>query len=391
MFVSNLACMSETAQPGTALRVLMVTPLYLPSIGGIERGVAEVTRRLAAAEDVTVRIVTTDRGGALPALERDGAVEVRRVPAYPRRADWMFAPGLPAAMAEGEWDIVHVQSYHTFVAPTAMATAARRATPYVLTFHGGGHSSTVRHEARVLQRLLMRPLLKRAGALIATAQFEIDEYAPQLRLPASKFRLIPSGVDLPEVPPGDQTEPREGGGPLVASIGRLVRYKGHQRVIAAFAHFVRQEPDARLLILGSGPYEGELRRLANSLGIAGLVEIVAVGPGVEMARRLHQVDLVVLLSEFETHPVAALEAIGLHRPLLVAEGSGLGELAARGLARAIALDASPTATADAMLLELREPTERGAVALPTWDDCAAELLALYREVVGRARKTPIGA
>ena len=43
-----------------------------------------------------------------------------------------------------------------------------------------------------------------------------------------------------------------------------------------------------------------------------------------MARELRASDLVVLLSEFETHPIAALEALSLERPLLVATGSGLG-------------------------------------------------------------------
>jgi glycosyltransferase involved in cell wall biosynthesis len=104
-----------------------------------------------------------------------------------------------------------------------------------------------------------------------------------------------------------------------------------------------------------------------------------------MARRLSQVDVVVLLSDFETHPIAALETISLGRPLLVASGSGLGELAERGLARAIDPELAPRAVAAAILRELRDPLERPPVALPTWDECAAALLALYRRAAGRSR------
>jgi glycosyltransferase involved in cell wall biosynthesis len=364
----------------------MVTPRYLPDIGGVERHVHEVATRIAAAADTAVTVLTTDPGAALPALERDGQLEVRRVAAYPRGRDWLFAPGIATAVACGDWDVVHIQSYHTLVAPLAMATAARRRIPYVLTFHGGGHSAALRNHARTAQRALLRPLLARSAALVAVAQFEIEEYSAELRIPPSHFTLIPNGVDLPAVPRRGGHEPAAGH-PLIASVGRLERYKGHQRVIAAFAHVHAAQPGARLWIAGSGPYEPQLRSLTADLGIADAVEISAVDAGdrAEMARRLSQVDLVVLLSDFETHPIAALEAISLERPLLVGSGSGLGELAARGLARAIDPDSAPELVAEAIVRELRDPLARPPVALPTWDQCAAGLLELYRSVAGCSR------
>jgi glycosyltransferase involved in cell wall biosynthesis len=369
------------------LRVLIVTPRYLPEAGGVENHVHAVASRMAASGDASVTVLTTDLDGRLPTLERHGAVEVRRVRAYPRGRDWRFAPGVVRAVAGGAWDIVHIQSYHTFVAPLAMATAARSRIPYVVTFHGGGHSVRVRHRARRLQRALLRPLLARAAALVATAQFEIDEYAEQLRIPPERFVLIPNGFDLPppaavDAAAGEPSAPT--GKPLIASIGRLERYKGHQHVIAAMPHVLAAEPGARLWIAGSGPYEAELRRLSIDLGVAEAVDIsaVALGERAEMARRLSQVDLAVLLSDFETHPMAALEVLSLGRPLLVATGSGLGELADRGFARAIDPHESPEHTAEAILRELRDPFVPAPMELPTWDDCAAGLLALYRGVVG---------
>ncbi len=60
-----------------------------------------------------------------------------------------------------------------------------------------------------------------------------------------------------------------------------------------------------------------------------------------MAALLRRVSLVVLISEFETHPLVALEAAAAGRKLLVANGSGLGELAAEGLARSVPPRPSP--------------------------------------------------
>jgi glycosyltransferase involved in cell wall biosynthesis len=375
------------------LRVLMVTPRYLPEIGGVERHVHEVATRLAASERIAITVLTTSDEPHPRATEVAEGVEVRRVRARPAGRDWRFAPGLVPVIADGRWDVVHVQSYHTLVAPLAMVSAARRRIPYVLTFHGGGHSVRLRHLARGMQRRALRPLIKRASALVAVAQFEIDEYAAALRISPDRFVLIPNGVDLPSAgPPGlpdpaGLPDPRRG--PLIASIGRLERYKGHQRVIAALPGILEREPDARLWIAGSGPYEAALRRQVSDLGIGERVEISAVAADQRgaMARRVSEVDVVALLSDFETHPIAALEAISLGRPLVVANGSGLGELAQRGLARAVDAQAEPELIAAAILRELDDPLVRPPLSLPSWDECAASLLALYERVASPTLRT----
>ncbi len=374
-------------EPVRRLRVLIVTPRCLPDIGGVENHVHAVATRLAASGGAEVTVLTTDLDGGLPASDHYGAAAVRRVRAHPRGRDWRLAPGIVPVIARGGWDVVHVQSYHTFVAPLAMATAASRRVPYLLTFHGGGHSDRVRHGVRGLQRALLRPLLSRAAALIATAQFELDEYPAALRIPASRFVLIPNGFDLPAVSElGDGGREEAAGGPLIVSLGRLERYKGHQHVIAALPHVLAAVPAARLWVAGSGPYESALRAQALALGVDDAVEISAVplGDRVGMARRLSQVDLAITLSEFETHPMAALEALSLGRPLLVATGSGLGELADRGLARSIEVSSGPEQIAAAILRELSDPLVPAEVSFPTWDECAAQLLALYRRIAGRA-------
>ena len=51
------------------------------------------------------------------------------------------------------------------------------------------------------------------------------------------------------------------------SSGRLERYKGHHRAIEALPLLRSTHPDAHLVILGGGPYEAELRALAERLGV----------------------------------------------------------------------------------------------------------------------------
>ena len=374
-------------ESGRPLRVLLVTARYFPDMGGVETHVYEVARRMAQA-GVDVTVLATDRTGRLPAHEETEGVHVRRVRAWPANRDYYFAPGVYRVVARGNWDVVHCQGYHTLVPPLAMLAALRTRRPYVLTFHSGGHSSAARNAARGVQRLLLRPLLRRAARLIGVSRFEADFFREQLHLPRKQFVVIPNGSQLPAV---DLSAPAEDTGTLIVSTGRLERYKGHQRVIAALPEVLAQVPDAHLQIVGSGPYEMPLRQLAEELGVAERVNIGSI-PAADrhgMATLLSRAALVTLLSDYEAHAIAVLEALALGRPVLVTDTSGLHEFAERGEARAIPLDSGPTAVAAAILEQLRAPIRPDTVHVPTWEACTAQILAVYRGVVaGAARHRP---
>ena len=336
----------------------------------------EVASRLAPY-DVDAAILTTDETHRLPRYDELDGIPVTRAPAWPRRRDWRFAPQLVTGILYGGWDVVHVQSYHTLVAPLAMATACRARIPYVVTFHGGGHSSRIRNELRGPQLRLLRPLLVRAKALVSIADFEIERYGGLLGLPPGRFVTIPNGANLP-APSADAPQ---GTGRLIISAGRLERYKGHQRVLRALPHVLLEVADARLWIAGAGPMEAELRRLATELGVGDRVEI-ALADRQTLSDRLGRASLAVLLSEFESQPLAALEAASLGVPIVVADNSGMSELAERGLARAVALSDSPLVHARAMIDQILRPLPLPEVSLPSWEVCARDLAALYHRVAG---------
>lgn len=374
---------TEGAHPssnGGAPRVLMVTPRSPLEQGGVERHVLEVSRRMAAA-GMRVEVICTDPDSKQANDETHEGVRIRTLRAWPRGRDWHFAPGIWREMGREQWDLVHIQSYHTLVAPLAMLRALTLRIPYVVTFHGGGHSLEHRNRARGAQMRLLRPLLRRAARLVAIARFEVEQYGRALGVPPERFVFIPNGTDLSfsdaDVAGGEPEVP------TLASIGRLERYKGHHRVLEAFPLVLEREPSARLLIVGKGPYEDELRRQVAELGLGDSVEVTSVPPGDPkgMASLLGGVSLVVLMSEFESHPLVALEAAAARRRLLVADAGGLSEIAADGFGRAIPLDSSPRQIAAAALEELARPQPQRSPSLTSWDECAAALIDLYGSVV----------
>lgn len=359
------------------LRLALVCARYLPFLGGIEQHVHAIAGRLAA-RGVDVTILTTDPGGRLPRREQVDGVEVRRVRAWPAERDYYLAPGIHREIVSGDYDVVHVQGYQTFVAPIALIAARRARVPTVLSFHGGGHSSRLRQAIRPLQLATLRPLLARVDRLVALAPFELAHYARRLRLPVDRFVVIPNGSDLPaDAAVSVAREPA-----LLASLGRLERYKGHHRVLETFPHVLEHVPEARLWIGGAGPEEESLRRQADDLGVAERVDIHAIPPDDRpgMARQLARVDTVISLSEFETQPIAALEALALGCKLVVAAAPGLSALAEAGLATAVPTGAPPEVVAAAILDALARPPVGDLPHLPSWDDCADALLSVYEQV-----------
>jgi glycosyltransferase involved in cell wall biosynthesis len=360
------------------VRIAMVSSRYPPFVGGVETHVYEVARRMAE-RGLDLTVLTTDLTGELPSIEHDGPLTVRRYRAWPRKFDLYVSPALVRQIREGGYDLIHVQGVNNLLPPMALRAAQRSGVPTVATFHGGGHSSRVRKMVRGMQWQAVGPLLRRTKALVAVCHFEIEMWSGRLGLEPGRIRLIRNGA---EPLPVGAAPPEVSGSPLVCSIGRLDRLKGHQRVIEAMPALLEIEPGAHLAVIGRGSFERELRRLASRLEIDHAVTFTSF----DATRRealgalVNRSDVVVLMSEFEAHPVAVVEAIALGRKAVVADTSGLSELAAEGLAVAVPLDSTPRALAQVLADVARRP-DPVAPNLPTWDDCVDEICRLYGEIL----------
>jgi glycosyltransferase involved in cell wall biosynthesis len=356
------------------LRVLMVCPRYLPEVGGTEMHVREVTRRLSALGSFEITVLATDRSRRLPRQEVVEGISVLRVPSWPRGRDYYLAPGIAAVIRQRSWDLVHCQGIHTPVPLLAMAAARRAGIPYAVTFHTGGHSSRLRNAMRATQWRLAGPLLRHAVSLIAVSRFEASALARHARLGDKRVTVIRNGGALPPPRTGTVAVP----GRIVSS-GRLERYKGHHRVIEALPHVMREIPEAHLLILGSGPYERNLYRLARHLGVSDRVTITHVAPTDRqgMATALAESSVVAALSDYEAHPVAVMEALCIARPVVALDTAGIGELVAEGWVRGVPCGAPPAAVAQELVKAMSSPPRMDHVQLPSWDSCADQLAHVY--------------
>ncbi len=357
----------------------MIATRSQPEIGGIESHVAEVAGRIAAL-GYQLELLTTDRSGRLPRREQVDGYVVRRFRAFPAGRDWYFSPGLFWAALRTRYDLVHVQGIHTLVPPLAMIAAIVRRTPFLLTFHTGGNSSAFRERARRTQFRILSPLLRRAHTLVGVSVFEARRFEEILGLPEGAITVIRNGGSLPPVRTAVEPEPG-----LVVSVGRLERYKGHHKAVEALPYLLKTRRDARLEILGSGPFEPELLALAEELGVADRVTVRFIPPvdRALMGETLARAGVMTLLSDYEAHPVAVMEALAAGRPAVVSRTSGLTELAELGWAVGVDHGASAEEVARAIEHQLEDPLLPDPAVLPTWETCVAGVADTYDSIVAR--------
>jgi glycosyltransferase involved in cell wall biosynthesis len=219
-----------------------------------------------------------------------------------------------AARIARRYDVVYS---HTSVPGEILAgiaaAAARR--PHVVHQHPYPHFSS-KPPARALQNVLYRTVVGRA-LVIAVAQHVADAVAGA-GVPRNRIRVVPNGVEIPEAASPPASAP-----PLrIGMLARLDASKG----IAVFAAAVRRarlEAEVEVVLgatAGAGP---EADALLRQVADAGIRAITPEGPGVEFLRTL---DVVVLPSRHEGHPLVLLEAMALGKAIIASEIPGVREV-----------------------------------------------------------------
>jgi glycosyltransferase involved in cell wall biosynthesis len=385
------------------VRILVLTPTFLPVVGGAELVLLEVYRRLARRHDV--RLLTPVLAESLRrdhgSTEHDSLVNFR-VERYEDRVTLMRVRGhrwtagaLPPfslsavaavrrAVAAVRPDVLNVH----YAMPTGLAgvVAERRlGVPTVLTMNGRDVPGP---GVPALWRWWQRALI----ALVSDATY-VSGYCRDAIYGAGRGRgeVIANGVDIPpprgdgaavraalEIPPGDC---------LVFALQRLAPEKR----VDALLHALRRSLDggtaATLVIGGTGPQAPALRALAADLGIDKHVRFVGYIPRAALGGYFEACDLFAFHSTYETFGLVVAQAMSYGRAVVTVRSTALPEVL--GDAGVLVPPGDPSAFGDAIAALAQDPARRRALgevgrrraaARYAWDRVAEG----YERVLARA-------
>lgn len=186
--------------------------------------------------------------------------------------------------------------------------------------------------------------------------------------------LVPNGVDAEVFHPKQRGHCRRAlglaqEGALVLVVGHLIRRKDPLLALEVFR--LGAPEDARLVFVGSGPLEDDLRVAIRDAGLNQRVEVAKERAPEALAQLYGAADLVLLTSRREGRPNVVLEALACGRPVLATAAGGTREL----------LEGEQ----DRMLWESRDPAQLGQalsrllVDAPAVDELVARVAALTWE------------
>ncbi len=115
---------------------------------------------------------------------------------------------------------------------------------------------------------------------------------------------------------------------LLMTVGRLHVQKGHCYLIKAISKVQKEFPKVKLLVIGKGEEENNLKKLVKTLDLTD--KIVFIGLSSDIEKILAIAELFLLPSLWEGLPNALLEAMAAGKPVLATEVGGIPELVVRG-------------------------------------------------------------
>ncbi len=202
-----------------------------------------------------------------------------------------------------------------------------------------------------------------ADRLIAVSP-EVREYhLDKTGVPADKIMVIENGVDVGafsghEV--GAQAIRAEFGiapaAPLFGIIGRLKPQKDLPTFLLAAAEILRQQPDARFLVVGDGPLREELEAQARELAL--FPALTFTGMRKDISDIMAALDVLVLSSLWEGLPVILLEAMAAARPVVSTAVDGVRSVVLPDESALLTAAGSPSALAQACVRLARDPALR---------------------------------
>ncbi|MCD6156585.1 MAG: glycosyltransferase family 4 protein [Candidatus Atribacteria bacterium] len=324
------------------MRILIITPTFLPIIGGAEIAVFEIARRLARHHKVLVLTPKKSSQALKNYSSNDPRYRISNFQTLYFNDGSVHLSFLKPLLLPFTFFFAFLRSFfcfkpdlvlHAYLLPASLPIACWckiRKIPFVLLFLG--RPDVIGPETRAWKKFYFALVEKLADLLVGATKF-------YLRLPnrSPKFRLIPLGIDLKryEPLPADKVQrlreklkiPTDA--PVLFTLQRLDPVKKVDFLLRSFRFIQEKNPKIYLIIGGKGPEEKKLRSLARKLALKNVI-FAGYIPEEEIPLYYNLADIFVFASEFETFGIVVAQALACGTPVVAVKTTALPEVISEG-------------------------------------------------------------
>ena len=369
------------------MRIHHLGKYYWPEFGGMETAAKEIAE--AGCElGHDVRCYVAQARSTVRKEERVNGVRVIRLPTY---GHVMSAPLSRYRVDPAEFDVLHIHLPH----PTAELAAlwALWKCPKGVRFMPYFHAFPSR-QGRLGEfwfKNITGRLFDRAEAILVSNENIIHAF-PQLQPWASKFKTLPFSTNTWDERKIREHVSQRAGSTSVVALGRLVKYKGYDILLRAWAKIVGKHPKFKALklsIVGIGPEWDNLSEVRKNLHLEENVVMTGACSEDQKTKWLEEAAIFVApsLSNSETFGISMLEAMGSGLPVITTRiPTGVAILARGGQCGAVVTPGSVDELATELVKMLENHDERSKAGIANADFARrnyswANLIAAYRELL----------
>jgi glycosyltransferase involved in cell wall biosynthesis len=369
-------------------------------VGGVERGVIEITKYVATHGHQVVLLCKENRLAEVREIFKN-TLNITFIPlqvlthAMSLKNVWIDSKTIQNIAAKERADVIHF--------PYNWSFPFSKKAPSILTIHDVIPFTFREAMGFFRNHFLYRPGIRQACRLhdmIATvSEFSKQDIVKKVGAPADKIQVIPNGLREPSKPDEELDERLNNRFDLkngfILSVGGIHERKNIVRLVHAFSRLVNQKGyPGKLVITGSvsgAPYQIKMKRLCDAtikeLRMEKQVIFTGFIPDEELDSLLRRADFLIYPSLYEGFGIPILEAMRVGTPVITSNLTAMPEVASGTAVLVDPYNIEEMASKMSKLLqnnELCEELSKKGVErarLYSWERTAEQYLELYSETI----------